>query len=135
METQLTFGFQHNYADDARGIILPTTLLFGGLEVRTFACVDPGAAFCVFSYENGRDLGLDIESGIPRTMGSLTGTLETFGHEVTLHTLEVSFQSYVYFAKYPGLRRNLLGRTGWLDRLSIALIHPENMLYYDAYDR
>ena len=96
--------------------------------VTTFAFVDPGSAFCIFSHEVGRNLGLKVESGIPKTMGSLTGTLETFGHEVTLHTLEVSFQSYIYFAKYPGLQRNLLGRTGWLDRVSIALIHPENML-------
>ncbi len=135
MPTSLNFDFAYRYPDQPEGIRLPTTLMLDGVVVQTHAYVDPGAACCVFSNEVGRNLGLNIESGIPKTMGSLTGTLETFGHEVTLQTLEAIFQSVVYFAKYPGLPRNLLGRTGWLDRLRLALIHYDNLLYYDEYNR
>jgi len=135
MSTQLTFGFHHRYRDNPDGIVLPTTLTFGGVLVRTFACVDIGAAYCVFSNEVGQQLGLDIENGLPKRMGSLTGTLDTFGHEVTLQTLDISVQSVVYFAKYPGLERNLLGRTGWLEKLRLAVIHYDRLLYFDEYDQ
>jgi hypothetical protein len=33
-------------------------------------------------------------------MGSLTGTLETYGHEVVLQTFGIAFESVVYFAKF-----------------------------------
>jgi hypothetical protein len=135
MARQLTFSFQHQYPDHDDGIVIPVSLAFGGRSVRTFACVDPGAACCIFSNEVGVKLGLDIESGLPKRMGSLAGTLATLGHEVTLQTLEISFQSFIYFAKYPGVERNLLGRTGWLDRLRIALIHYDSLFYYDDYNR
>jgi len=135
MPTQLTLGFHHRYRDNPDGIVLPTTLTFGGAIVRTFACVDTGAAYCVFSNEVGQQLGLDIENGLPKRMGSLTGALDTFGHEVILQTLDVSFHSMVYFAKYPGLERNLLGRTGWLEKIRLAVIHYDNLLYFDKYDQ
>ena len=134
MPAQLNFRFQFDYPDRPEGIRLPATLTFGGKAVHTHAYVDPGAAFCVFSREIGEKLGLNIESGIPKRMGSLVGTLDTFGHEVTLQTLEVSFQSFVYFAKYPGLQRNLLGRQGGLRNLKVGLIDYDNLLYLSAYD-
>ena len=133
MPTSLSFSFEFHYPDLPEGIRLPTTLTFAGVAVRAHAFVDPGAAYCVFSHEVGKELGLVIESGIPKRFSTLAGTLDTFGHEVTLQTLEVRFQSFVYFAKYPGIERNLLGRIGWLDRMPIALIHHDNMFYYDEY--
>jgi hypothetical protein len=41
-------------------------------------------------------------------MASLTGTLDTFGHEEAIHTFEFAFQRNYYFAEYPGLPRNQL---------------------------
>jgi hypothetical protein len=35
--------------------------------------------------------------------------------------------------KYPGLRRNLLGREGWLRHLQLALIDYENTLHLSQY--
>ncbi|MGH9766941.1 MAG: hypothetical protein ACREAB_05840 [Blastocatellia bacterium] len=60
--------------------------------------------------------------------------LEAFGHEVTLQTGQLVFQSTVYFAKYHGLPRNLLGRRGWLRNLRLALIDYDNLLYLSDYD-
>ncbi|MDX2041364.1 MAG: hypothetical protein SF097_08945 [Acidobacteriota bacterium] len=40
----------------------------------------------------------------------------------------------MYFAKYPGLQRNLLGRRGWLRNLKLAVIDYDNLLYLSAYD-
>jgi hypothetical protein len=40
----------------------------------------------------------------------------------------------VYFAKYPGLPRNILGRQGWLHNRRLAVIDYDNLLYLSAYD-
>jgi hypothetical protein len=77
----------------------------------------------------GEKLGLDVEFGIPQPMGSLTGTLDTFGHEITIQTFDLAFQSIIYFAKYPGLPRNLLGRIGWLRYLRLAIIDYESKIF------
>ena len=49
---------------------------------------------------------------MPIVLLSLGSPLEAFGHEVTLQTGTLAFQSLVYFAKYPWLPRNILGRQG-----------------------
>jgi hypothetical protein len=96
--------------------------------------VDCGASVCLFSHEDGLDLGIPIEQGIPLRLHGLTGSLDAYGHEVTLQTGDIAFQSLVYFAKYPGLQRNLLGRQGWLRNLRFAVIDYDNLLYLSPYD-
>lgn len=132
--TQLTFDEEYRYKDDEEGIPVSVILTYGDKTIRTDAKVDPGAAVCLFSHEDGLDLGVPIEQGVPITLGGLTGSLEAFGHEVTLQTGQLVFQSTVYFAKYPGLPRNLLGRRGWLRNLRLALIDYDNLLYLSDYD-
>jgi hypothetical protein len=95
--------------------------------------IDPGAAVCLFSYEDALDLGIPIEQGLPIRLSGLTGSLDAFGHEVTLQTGELIFQSTVYCAKHPGLPRNLLGRRGWLRNLRLAIIDYDNLLYLSDY--
>jgi len=131
---QLTFAEELPYEDDEDGIPISVVLTYGDKTIRTDAKVDPGAAVCLFSYEDGFDLNVPIEQGIPITLGGLTGTLEAFGHEVTLQTGHLVFQSIVYFSKYPNLPRNLLGRRGWLRNPRMGLIDYDNLLYLSAYD-
>jgi hypothetical protein len=136
MPTQLTFDHHFNYSDKDDGIKLPTILTLGDKVVWTDANVDCGAEYCIFSNEIGMSLGLDIESGIPMLMGPASGgSVETFGHEVGIQTLDVAFDAVIYFAKYHGFRRNLLGRNGWLRYLRVAIIDYDNMLYYGKYDQ
>jgi hypothetical protein len=97
---QLTFAQEHQYADDDEGIPLEVTLSYAGYEVDVWAKVDPGAAVCLFSNEVGQKLGIPIEQGIPKRLGGLSGSLEAYGHEVTLQTGDIAFQSLVYFAKF-----------------------------------
>lgn len=131
---QLTFEQEYHYQDDEEGIPIEVSLGYGEHEVEVWAKVDPGAAVCLFSHEVGLKLGIPIEQGIPIRLGGLTGSLEAFGHEVTLQTGNIAFQSLLYFAKYPGLQRNLLGRRGWLRNLKLAVIDYDNLLYLSAYD-
>lgn len=134
MSKELSFDYEYRYEDDEDGIPLPVKLTFGGRTVVVTAKVDPGATVCLFRHEIGLKLGVSIDQGIPIKLGGLTGTLEAFGHEVTLQTGELTFQSLVYFARYPGLPRNLLGRRGWLRNLRLGLIDYDNLLYLSDYD-
>lgn len=131
---QLNFAEEWHYEDDDDGIPIEVSLTYAGTTIEVQAKVDPGAAVCLFTREDGMDLGIPIEQGIPKRLGGLTGSLDAFGHEVTLQTGDIAFQSLVYFAKYPGLQRNLLGRQGWLRNLRLGVIDYDNRLYLSAYD-
>jgi hypothetical protein len=135
MARQLTFSEEYQYVDDPDGITIPLVLSYGEKSARLLAKVDTGAEVCLFSHEDGRTLGLPIEQGLPITLRSLGGPLEAFGHEVTIQTGDLTFQSVIYFAKYPGLPRNFLGRRGWLRNLRLAIIDYDNLLYLSAYDK
>ncbi|HEX5085893.1 MAG TPA: hypothetical protein VFY40_27995 [Blastocatellia bacterium] len=130
---QLTFAEEHSYKDDGDGIPLQVRLIYAGQSIEVTAKVDPGSTVCLFSHEVGLALGIPVEQGIPKRLGSLTGSLDAFGHEVTLQTGDIAFQSFVYFAKYPNLPRNLLGRQGWLRNLRLGLVDYDNLLYLSAY--
>lgn len=134
MAKELSFNHEFPYREHPDGITLYVTLTYGDRSIETVAKVDTGAEYCIFANDEGMELGIPIEQGIPRRFSSLGGVVEAFGHEVTLQTGELAFQSLVYFAKYPGLPRNLLRRQGWLRNLKIAVIDYDNSLYLSAYD-
>ena len=134
MSEQLAFSLKHVYPDDPDGIMLEVILRHGDEQVRVPASVDCGAAFCVFSREIGVLLGLDIESGLPKRFGSLAGTLDAFGHDVTIQFAEIVIPATVYFAKHPGIPRNLLGRNGWIRQLRVGLVDYDNTIYLARYD-
>lgn len=131
---QLTFAQEHIYPDSPDGITVPIMISYGDKTIITDAKVDTGAACCLFRNEHARELGVPVEDGAYTILDTLGGPLESFGHEVTIQTCGLTFQSVVYFAKYPNLRRNLLGRQGWLRKLRLAVIDYDNLLYLNAYD-
>ncbi len=135
MATQLIFTEEFRYRDDEEDIAIPVTLDYGSKSAIVSAKVDTGAAVCLFTHEVGLMLGVPIEQGIPIVLSGVGGwMLDAFGHGVTLQTGALSFHSTVYFAKYPGLPRNFLGRRGWLRNIKLALIDYDNLLYLGAYD-
>ena len=130
--TQLTFSQHYRYKDDIEGITIPVTLRYDGEPLRVWAKVDPGASVCLFRREHGEELGIPIEQGELITLDTLNGSLQAFGHEVVLQTGDLVFESIVYFAKYPGLRRNLLGRQGWLRKSLVAINDNDCVLYLNS---
>ncbi|MGH9801538.1 MAG: hypothetical protein ACRD82_14330 [Blastocatellia bacterium] len=133
MVFELSFSKSHVYSEVDGPIFLPVTLNVAGESTTVQAVVDSGGAVCLFGLEVAITLGLDVESGIPKRLNSLGGPIDSFGHEVTLETVGLSFQSVVYFAKYPGLARNILGRQGWLRNLKLGLVDYENTMYLGEY--
>jgi hypothetical protein len=61
----LTFAEELRYEDDEEGIPISVILTYSGKTIRTDAKVDPGSAVCLFSHEDGLDLGIPIEQGVP----------------------------------------------------------------------
>jgi len=134
MMTQLRFTEIYRYPDHPDGITISVMLTYGAMDIRVHAKVDTGAEVCLFTHEDGLKLGVPVDQGISSVLRSLGGPLEAFGHEVLLQTGDLAFQSFVYFAKYPGLSHNILGRQGWLRNLKLAVIDYDNLLYLSAYD-
>lgn len=133
MDFQITNPEVFHYPDHADGITLTVQLSAGGHSVEAIAKVDSGAGVCLFSREIGVHLGLVVEQGIYIVLNTLSGPLEAFGHEVRLETGTLPLDSFVYFAKYPGLPRNFLGRQGWLRNVRCGLVDYENVLYLAKY--
>ena len=134
MITQLNFAEELRYPDDASGITIPVLLTYRGKSLRVAAKVDTGAQVCLFVQEVGLRLGLPVEQGTPIILSSISGSVDAFGHDVVLQTGALAFEGLVYFARYPGLPRNVLGRQGWLRNLRMAVVDYDCLLYLGAYD-
>ena len=88
----------------------------------------------MFQREIAETLQIDVESGHRLELSTLTsGGLIAYGHSVTLYTLDLEFDSTVYFAKDHYLPRNLLGRDGWLQKVRLAVVDYDAELYLNYY--
>jgi hypothetical protein len=131
---QLEFPYRYQLTRSKHGLVIPVGLSRGALLERTEAKIDTGAEYCLFSREIGEALEIEIESGLPQTFSTLTGSLAGYGHEVTLQSFDLTFSSFVYFAKDYGLQRNLLGSIGWLRKVNFGLVDNEEVFYLGSYD-
>ena len=116
------------------GIPLPVVLRNGTETVDLLAYVDTGASNCLFARKQGEMLNLNVEGGEPKTFRTANGRVDTFGHSVSLETLDIKVESMVYFFADPRINKNLLGRAGWLDRVFFGLVEHCQMLYLASYD-
>jgi predicted aspartyl protease len=96
--------------------------------------VDTGASNCLFEREHGEMLDIDVETGESKTFWTANGRVETFGHVVEIEFAGLRVESMVYFFADEQIRRSLLGRTGWLDRVRLGLVDHDLSLYLAPYD-
>ena len=134
MPFQLSFSRREKYSSLATGIDLETTLRFGDLFINCEAKVDTGAEVCLFQRAIGEALEIPIENGVKKRLETLTGVLTAYGHEVVLELLGLQLQTVVYFAESDDVRRNLLGRQGWLQLIRLGIVDYDNELYLSLYD-
>ena len=59
--------------------------------------------------------------------------MKTFGHVVSMEVLEIELESTAYFFADQGIKKNLLGRAGWLDRIRLGLVDHDQLLYVAEY--
>jgi hypothetical protein len=133
MTETLEFAKTYNYNTLKTGISVPVVLQHGEEIIEVQAKLDTGASFCIFERGHGELLNLVIEDGEPITIGTATGSFRAYGHELTLITFGLQWQATVYFIAEEAIKRNVLGRAGWLDRVKLGLIEYEGKLFLSPY--
>ncbi len=133
MAHRLEFEKLLSYDVSDPGITLQAKLKLKDQSLDLQVKVDTGASCCLFERRVGEALGLDIETGMRQLFGTATGTFIGYGHEITLSVAEFEFGTIVFFASDAEIRRNILGRFGWLDRVVLGLVDYEGKLYLGRY--
>src|SRR5579864_8662050 len=129
MNHTLRFAAQYSYDSTLAGITVDVQLGARAGSVRLLAKIDTGASDCLFQRRFAEALGLEVEAGERRGFSTVAGRFETYGHEVSIRVLDIEFTSFVYFFTDTAIRRNVLGRRGWLDRVRIGIVDYESTLY------
>jgi predicted aspartyl protease len=131
---QLWFSHAHSYSEKDASITLPVALRSGQRAVDLIASLDTGASSCFFESGYAAELGLDLESGIISSFQTANSSFNAYGHEVQIEVLGIVVHSLVYFFADQAIRKNVLGRRGWLDRLRVALVDYDRTLYVGEYE-
>jgi len=129
MSFTVEFQKREIYDSLQTGINLEVILRSDDLDTRCFAKIDTGAEVCLFERRIAETLEIDVESGYREVFSTLAGDLIAYQHELELETLGLRFQSKVYFAESYAVRRNLLGRRGWLQLVTLGLNDYDCELY------
>lgn len=132
-EFRLDFEKILHYDAGEDGITVDVNLAFSDKSISFPAKIDTGSALCIFERKFGEQLGLEIESGLFQRIGTATGIFTAYGFRVLLEIEGFQFESLVYFADDENIRRNVLGRRGWLQLVKIGLIDYEGKLYLSLY--
>jgi hypothetical protein len=109
-------------------------LISGDLFTDCVAYIDTGAIVCLFQRELAEALNLNVAAGQRIRLGTLTGSLFAYGHDLTLQTGSLSFETTVYFAAEYGLSRNLLGKFGFLQLARFGMVDYDETIYLSYYD-
>ena len=133
MLVSLAFDAAHHYIEALDGIEVPITLCIGRQSVELLAKLDTGAAHCIFERKYAEMLGVDGDSGRHQRFRTVAGSFSAYQHEITIQTLGIEFSAVLFFAQDSTFNRNFLGRSGWLDRLRIAIVDYDRMLFVSPY--
>ena len=133
MSESLEFAKTYRYNTLKTGISLPVILQSGETFLEINAKLDTGSSHCIFERRHGELLNLDVESGEPTIIGTATGKFHAFEHRITLTTFGLSWEAVVCFIAEEEIKRNILGRIGWLDRVKLGLIDYEGKLLLSQY--
>lgn len=101
--------------------IIPLRIRHGNRQIRYEALVDSGADFCIFHAELGRILGFDVEKGIRRLFGGVTGQAGTaFIHPVTIDLEGYETEINCGFSDdISGDGYGILGQDGFFDNFKV----------------
>lgn len=133
MSYRLSFSESLSYDAGKPGITIPVTLRLDRAQVDCEAKIDTGATFCIFARSYGEQLGLNVADGLRQVMGTVTGSFVVYLHEVDFSVAGLEFSAFVAFAEEEGFRRNVLGRRGFLEQVTLGLVDYEGKLYLSQY--
>jgi hypothetical protein len=125
----LDFSHRHSYASHS-AITIPVILSSdANNRVGVSAKLDTGSTYCIFEKKYADWLEIELTSGVPARIATATGYFYCYGHELTLSVADLEWQAVVYFAEMEAFSLNVVGRTGFLDRLQIGIVDYEQQLY------
>ena len=122
------------YKSLAAGITIEAILRYGNFSANCCAKIDTGAEVCLFGRDIADILEIDVESGYREKFSTLGGGIFAYAHQIELETLGLRFVSHVYFAENYEVKRNLLGRIGWLQLVMLGLNDYKNEIYLSPHD-
>jgi hypothetical protein len=131
---QLAFTELLNYDAGQPSITVPVTVSVSQTRVDCNAKIDTGSSNCIFVRNVGEELGLEIEAGLRLLVGTVTGNFVVYLHEVNLSLASFELSGLVGFAEDQGFRRNVLGRRGFIEQMTLGLVDYEGRLYLSRYD-
>lgn len=129
MTFQISFQKKEIFDSMKTGITIDAVLRYGSIEQICTAKIDTGSEFCLFTRIIADVLEIDVESGYRENFSTLGGEVIGYAHQVELETLGLRFQSYVYFADSYSIKRNLLGRQGWLQMVRLGVDDFKSEIY------
>lgn len=129
MSFQIDFQKRGTYKSLKTGITIDAVLRYGNREQLCSAKVDTGSEVCLFTRILADALEIEVESGYQENFSTLGSGITGYAHEIELETLGLRFHSYVYFAESYSVHRNLLGRQGWLQLVTLGLDDYNSTLY------
>lgn len=130
----LSFRTRYAYKASDQGVSVPVALSAGPETVQLFAKIDTGADYCLFERGYAEALLLEVERGTSSDFSTAAGEFHAYGHELTLAALGVEVHALVYFFENPNIRKNVLGRNGWLNRVRLGLVDYDSLVYVSAHD-
>ncbi len=133
MSYHMSFATLVQYDPGQPSITVAVTLSLSQDRITCEAKIDTGASLCIFARNLGEQLGLEIESGMRQLVGTVTGTFVVYLHEVNLSVAGLECSAFVGFAEDEGFRRNVLGRRGFLEQITLGLVDYEGQLYLSYY--
>ena len=74
-----------------------------------------------------------MTSGVLTRFRPANSSFDAYGHEVEIDVLGIVTQSLVYFFEEPLIRKNVLGRGGWLDRVRVGLVNHDREIFLSGY--
>ena len=67
------------------------------------------------------------------TIRTAKGTFTAYGHEIVIKFSNLEWEAVVYFAQDESFPVSVLGRNGFLNKINIAIIDYDQLLYLKSY--
>ena len=83
----------------------------------------------MFENAYAAELGLDLTGGVLTRFRTANSSFDAYGYEVEIDVLGTVTHSLVYFFAESSIRKNVLGRGGWLDRVRVGLVDHDREIY------
>ena len=131
----LAFDEKVKYPDDKQGINLDVIISKQtDNPVSATVKLDTGSTFCIFQRFYADLLGIEVEKGERESIRTAKGTFTAYGHDIVIKFSNLEWEAFVYFAQEESFPVSVLGRNGFLNKINVAIIDYEQLLYLKSYD-